>query len=240
MTGPHSAREPLRDSDIRVALARRVAQQQHGREFLFVPEIEVWGGWPGRIDQVLITRRQLQGFEIKSDVDSLRRLPVQVRAYSPVLERAHLVTTIRHLDAARAIIPPWWGILIASRTKDDLVRIAPSRPARANPDLDVFQVTTFISRELIVKYLQSQGIRALSRRDVYSLRAMLVEGNTRGQVLAFAREVMMERADWRHRSGSITHHGPCTALTTATPRCLWTAGDTAQRSPWLERRMLMR
>ncbi|ORA60997.1 sce7726 family protein [Mycobacteroides franklinii] len=237
MTDPRSACEPLRDSDIRTALARRVAKQQRGREFLFVPEIDVQGGWPGRIDQVLITRRQLHGFEIKSDVDTLRRLPVQVQAYSPVLERATLVTTTRHLEAARTVIPRWWGILIASRGRDGSVRIAPLRAPRANPELDVFQVTTFVSRELIVKHIRAQGVRGTSRHDVYSLRQLLVDGNTRGQVLAFARAVMMERPDWRHRKGAVTQHGIWTGPIDSKPPPVGLVAEPARLSPWLHRRI---
>lgn len=237
MTVPHSAGEPLRDSDIRSALAQRIAKQQQGREFLFVSEIDVQGGWPGRIDQVLITRRQIQGFEIKSDVDSLRRLPVQVQAYSPVLERATLVTTTRHVDAARALIPRWWGILMASRGNDGSVRIAPLRPAGANPELDVFQVTTFVSRELIVKHLRAQAVRGTSRHDVYSLRQLLVDSNTRGQVLAFARKVMMERSDWRHRNGAVTEHGIWAEPPQLKPRNVGYLADTGQLPPWLRRRI---
>ncbi|WP_131832062.1 sce7726 family protein [Mycobacteroides abscessus] len=237
MTVADGATEPLRDRDIRCALARRIARQQRGREFLFVPEIDVWGGWPGRIDQVLITRRQIQGFEIKSDVDSLRRLPVQVHAYSPVLERANLVTTTRHLDAARAIIPPWWGILLASRAGDGSACITPERPATANPDLDVFQVTTFVCREQIVKYLRAQGVGSLSRRNVYSLRSLLVEGNTRGQVLAFARSVMMERTDWRHRNGAVTEGGTWVDDTLSNPKRDSFQRDAEHVSPWLQRRI---
>ncbi|SHS18641.1 Uncharacterised protein [Mycobacteroides abscessus subsp. abscessus] len=237
MTVPRSAGEPLRDSDIRSALAQRIAKQHQGCEFLFAPEIDVWGGWPGRIDQVLITSRHIQGFEIKSDVDSLRRLPVQVRAYSPVLERAALVTTTRHLDAARALIPRWWGILIASRGKDGSVRIAPLRTAGANQELDVFQVTTFVSRELIVKHLRAQGVRGTSRHDVYSLRQLLVNTSTRGQVLAFARKVMMERPDWRHRKGAVTQHGIWTEPSDSKPRSVSLMVDPARLSPWLHRRI---
>lgn len=236
---PPGAPVPLRDSDIRAALSRRVARQQRGREFLFAPEIEIWGGWPGRIDQVLITRRQIQGFEIKSDVDSLRRLPVQVHAYSPVLERAHLVTTTRHLDGARDVVPSWWGILLATRAKDGSVRIVPVRPARANPALDVFQVTTFVGREQIVKYLQAQGVRGLSRRDVYSLRGLLVDGNTRGQVLAFARRVMMERADWQHRNGAVTEHGAWIDDSAVKPRRVAYELDRERVAPWLRRRIVI-
>lgn len=227
MTDPRSACEPLRDSDIRTALARRVAKQQRGREFLFVPEIDVWGGWPGRIDQVLITRRQIHGFEIKSDVDTLRRLPVQVQAYSPVLERATLVTTTRHLEAARSVIPRWWGILIASRGRDGSVRIAPLRAPRANPELDVFQVTTFVSRELIVKHIRAQGVRGTSRHDVYSLRQLLVVGAL----------LVMERPDWRHRKGAVTQHGIWTDPTDSKPRSVGLVADPARLSSWLHRRI---
>jgi hypothetical protein len=69
-----------------------------------------------RID-VAVVNGLLAGYEIKSDLDTLLRLPRQVLSFSLVFERATLVTTATHAVKARALIPSWWGILVFDQTK---------------------------------------------------------------------------------------------------------------------------
>lgn len=77
----------------------------------------------------------MHGYEIKSEHDSLSRLPSQVLKYDDVFEFCTLVLTRKHLAAARRVIPKHWGILLAElREKEVGLRII--RVARRNPRLD--------------------------------------------------------------------------------------------------------
>lgn len=67
----------------------------------------------GRVDIAIINGR-LSGFEIKSDFDSLSRLPRQVRAFSAVFDEVCVVTTSRHSADAKKIIPSWWRLSVHS------------------------------------------------------------------------------------------------------------------------------
>ena len=58
---------------------------------------------------------EFSGFEIKSDVDSLQRLPGQIAAFASVFDRVSLVTTDRHLADVKKVIPSWWGIVYSRR-----------------------------------------------------------------------------------------------------------------------------
>ena len=55
----------------------------------------------------------MHGFEIKSDIDSLARLPHQTELYSSVFDKITLVVGATHLYHAFNIIPDWWGVLVA-------------------------------------------------------------------------------------------------------------------------------
>lgn len=61
-----------------------------------------------RVD-VCVINGHLHGYEIKSDVDTLRRLPLQQQFYSDVLDKATIVVGQRHLDHALETLPAWWG-----------------------------------------------------------------------------------------------------------------------------------
>lgn len=60
-------------------------------------------------------------YEIKSDVDSLSRLPTQVMSFSDVFKKVTLITTFKHLSKAQSIIPSWWGVIVARKEKDEVV-----------------------------------------------------------------------------------------------------------------------
>jgi hypothetical protein len=68
----------------------------------------------GRVDIAVVNGR-LSGFEIKSDFDSLSRLPRQVRAFSAVFDEMCVVTTSRHSADAKKIIPSWWRLTVHSK-----------------------------------------------------------------------------------------------------------------------------
>ena len=89
----------MRDADIRRAL-HLALQTEHSSDpdTLIRHEVGVNAG-KRRIDVVLVNG-ELTGYEIKSDEDTLARLAGQSEAYVEVLDRAILVTSQRHLDAA--------------------------------------------------------------------------------------------------------------------------------------------
>src|SRR5436305_708698 len=76
----------------------------------------------------------IHGYEIKSDKDTLIRLPRQVDAYNAVFERATLVSTRRHLSSAREIIPNWWGIVEVNGTHLFGLRLQSIRESRPHPE----------------------------------------------------------------------------------------------------------
>ena len=60
-------------------------------------------------------------YEIKSDVDSLSRLPSQVNSFSDVFKKVTLITTFKHLTKSQYIIPSWWGVVVARKVKEEVV-----------------------------------------------------------------------------------------------------------------------
>jgi hypothetical protein len=65
-----------------------------------------------RADVAIIGGCTFEGFEIKTDRDTLKRLPRQAQAYSRLFDRCSVVLAPRHVDAAMEILPSWWGVLV--------------------------------------------------------------------------------------------------------------------------------
>lgn len=134
----------MHDHEIRSVL-RNSLHKKYGND----PDTEVIdeltiGGGRSRIDLALVNGA-LHGFELKSDYDTLRRLPEQVQIYGTVCDRVTLVVGERHVGHAVQLVPNWWGILV--------VRSGPRRAAfralklpQINPSLDPLAIARLLRR----------------------------------------------------------------------------------------------
>lgn len=188
----------MRDADVREALVAAVARRVGARPHVLVPEVDVRWSVPARMDALLVADR-ISGFEIKSDVDSLTRLPRQIEAYGAVVERAFLVVGDRHLAAGTAVVPPWWSIW-GARWRDDQVVIREVRRGRLNPEVNPLAVTSFMSRDNLSGVLRARGFTRLSTYSVDELRQILAGNVSARETVQLARTAMLANPEWRHRS----------------------------------------
>ena len=132
----------MRDFDVRSALLRHLRDVHAGDSLsLIVEEMGIWSG-SVRID-VAVINGELTGFELKSDRDTLQRLPLQAKIYSRVFDRVELVVGSRHLREARKIIPRWWGVKRATQ-KDGFVLLESVREAKINPLPDPYLIAQLL------------------------------------------------------------------------------------------------
>ncbi len=101
------------DAQIRKLLLPFVRSEYTAPDTIVLEEFALYGGI-NRAD-IAALNGVSHGYEIKSDRDTLIRLPQQVASYNDVFERATLVTSDRHLSSAKKIIPKWWGIVRVTR-----------------------------------------------------------------------------------------------------------------------------
>ena len=121
---------PAGDREIRDALLSLLRDAHAGAaDVALLEELGLCRG-EVRVDVTLVNG-SLHGYEIKSDRDSLRRLARQVAVYSAVLDLATLVVGQRHAEAAVALVPPWWQILVAQVTPTGLCLVE-LRPGTVN------------------------------------------------------------------------------------------------------------
>lgn len=103
----------MRDADVRASVIGMLREQHRGDDATrIVEEMGIWSG-SARID-VAVINGELTGYELKSDRDTLGRLPAQVKLYGRVFDRVVLVVGRKHATAAQRVVPKWWGITIAN------------------------------------------------------------------------------------------------------------------------------
>lgn len=140
----------LRDADIRWPLHEwLLSQHEDDCSTAVLHELKL--PRPSARVDLAVVNGLLAGFEIKSDVDSLARLPRQIRSFNRVFDRVCVVTTKRHHQSVKSVIPNWWGIAIATSGNGG-VKFRNSRRSRQNPDLDMVSLlhTLHISELLMI------------------------------------------------------------------------------------------
>lgn len=190
----------LRDSDLRKAAYGRLLH--HARrcpETRVIDELGVGHG-ANRID-IAVINGHLRGMEIKSDADNLNRLPAQVIAYGEVVDRASLIVVPRHLQGAIAILPDWWGVVLAERGVSGAVVFKRLRGERANPSVNPMSLAKLLWHDEVADLLRRRGHPERFLRSPRAiLYAALVNENKPRVIAAAVRETLKARKGWRDRS----------------------------------------
>jgi hypothetical protein len=160
----------MRDLQIRRQLRRRL-EVEFGNDptALILDELGVCCGRV-RADMVVING-EIKGFEIKSDQDTLLRLRSQASVYCRVFDTMSIVVAAKHLEAARNIVPRWWGVLLAEENgagqaqliwRDEALELLKAR----NLHSGLRKKPRKILWEILVQNFSLTDLRALVRRQL--------------------------------------------------------------------------
>jgi hypothetical protein len=191
---------PLNDQCIRAALKHDLfARYSTDSKTLVLEELGLKHG-SARVD-IAVINGFLDGIEIKSDRDTLERLPGQIRVYNSVLDHITLVTGRRHLNEAVLMVPEWWGIQVVEAISSEDVLFSTIRQPRDNPALDILAVTKLLWRDEALSLLQdigrADGFRYKPRATIY---AHLVQVADPLWLCAMVRQQLRSRTNWRSDS----------------------------------------
>lgn len=143
-----------------------------------------------RADLVVIGQT-LDGFEIKTERDTLRRLPRQAVAYARVFDRCTAVVAEKHREAATQLLPEWWGIIsIHAELTIAFVRV---RPPKANPSIDTETVVRLLWRDEAMSALLRLGRQPDQRSSRRSLWQELLESVSPVQLQTIVRQAIVGR-----------------------------------------------
>jgi hypothetical protein len=119
-----------------------------------------------RID-IAVFNGIMHGYEIKSDVDTLKRLPQQIKAYDSIFDKITLIVGKAHLYEAIKLIPDWWGIKLA-KIKNNKTIFYTIRTAEKNPQQNSLSVASLLWKEETLDFLEKaqalKGIKSKPKR----------------------------------------------------------------------------
>ena len=176
--------------------ARLVARYREDPETLVLEELGLKHG-AARVD-IVVVNGMIHGFELKSDRDTLLRLPDQVRIFSAVLDRATLVVGCRHFDKATRIVPDWWGLKLAEMRPRGAIHFSDIRRPSNNPSPEAIAIAKLLWRDEAVALLDeiatADGVRSKPRVAIYSRLAEVADLEL---LRSRVRRQLRHRKNWR-------------------------------------------
>ncbi|MFD2116319.1 sce7726 family protein [Paenibacillus yanchengensis] len=131
-------------------------EHQNEDDTLILDELALCQG-DARID-IAVVNGSMSGYEIKSESDTLERLPKQSDTYNRVFDTVTIFTASRFIEEIEDIIPNWWGITKAEMEEEGIVHFFQHRIPEQNPNVDPFAITQLLWKEEALSILKERDL----------------------------------------------------------------------------------
>jgi len=187
----------MRDHIIRKAFHDTVLKAAHNDVATFV--VDELGLRNGEVRaDIAVLNGKFIGYEIKTEKDTLARLPSQVEAYSEVFDKAFIVVSQNHLKKAAETIPEWWGIYTIERTPDENFSFTCFRQARMNKKQCSFSLAQLLWKEEaleVANIILKHNVKPkTNKHDIYDI----ISGTCSSKKLTkIVIQYLKQRENWR-------------------------------------------
>ncbi|HLP52491.1 MAG TPA: sce7726 family protein [Chitinophagales bacterium] len=148
-----------------------------------------------RIDMAVINGH-FHGYEIKSAVDTLNRLPGQIVAYSKIFDFVTVVTENNHYGKVHSALPEWVGICVCSNTGRS-EKLTCIREAKINTRKSGFHLAKLLWHNELVEVLTEQEI-PFKKKDRSWILCQTLDANLPVTIISdIVREKLKARTTWQ-------------------------------------------
>ena len=187
----------LNDRCIRNALMRKLSlRYSNDSNTLVIEELGLKHG-SSRID-VAVVNGLIQGYEIKSEKDTLTRLPYQQNIYNSVLDKITLIVAYRHAYNAIRLIPDWWGIKIAEIGSRGGIKFHNLRKAAINPQVDKLSLVKLLWKQEALELLNEvKSTKSFVSKPKLVIYKEICDNTALSILKKKVREKLKSRSNWR-------------------------------------------
>jgi hypothetical protein len=146
---------------------------------------------------IVVVNSHMNGYEIKSGADTLKRLKTQIAYYDSIFDHSSIIVEEKHLTDVRDIVPYWWGIILSLQTKNDFEFIN-IRHAEFNEITSSSAVIQLLWRNEAQDILSKLGLKASQLNNNRSiLYDFLVNMLNPAELRNIVRNTLKSREGWR-------------------------------------------
>ena len=144
----------------------------------------------------------MHGYELKSESDSLARLPLQIKHYSSVMDKVTLVVAEKHLSGALELIPDWWGVKTVTVGPKGAIHIKHLRSEKLNRQYNSLVLAQLLWKEECLEILGRWGCsKGHKSKPRFELWNVLVDTIPVSDLKNEIRAALKKRTYWGLRPG---------------------------------------
>lgn len=187
----------MRDKDIRFEIKNSILQKYYkDPKSRVVEELSVSYG--DAIIDMAVINESLHGYEIKSEYDTLNRLPNQMTAYCKTFDFITIITGNKHLPHLLPLLPEWCGILIVTNKGGNEIIFTQYRKARKNNCTDKYSIAQLLWKDETIDILNECGISKGIKYKPKPVLWNLLSGSLNKKTLSEkVREKLKVRVNWK-------------------------------------------
>jgi hypothetical protein len=147
-----------------------------------------------RVD-VAVVNGIMHGYEIKSDLDNLIRLPRQMAYYNRAFERMTIVVSRKYLSEVKEIVPHWWGIKMVSANQTRLIDIRKGRRVSNQDPMIIIKLLWKKELEGLIDHLGlSKSLKKMRKNQLLSLLNQEADFSV---IRSYVYTILKQRQNWR-------------------------------------------
>lgn len=178
----------LSDKEIRKPLLKRLYSNKN--HLKIIEELDVNNAV---IDIATIDENYFCGYEIKSDRDTLKRLPMQMQIYNYVFDKITIVVGKSKLLKAIYIIPDFWGVILAKEENNN-INLIQIRLPEVNNNININWLSKKLWRSDMVIILKKMNLyKGRSNYCRNNLIKIIVENTSTSKLKSYIRNVLINR-----------------------------------------------
>ena len=179
------------DAEIRKSLHNYLKKENiNNPETVIVDEFNVCKGL-ARVD-VAVINGIIHGYEIKSENDTLQRLPNQIKYYIKSLEKVTISINECHLEKTLKIIPDWWGIIIIDNSEN----VNEIRRAELNISINAESTLQLLWKDELIELINKYRLITKYNLPKAKLHKIITYGLEKDIVLNEVRQTLKLRKNW--------------------------------------------
>lgn len=184
----------MRDLDIRKVLHSHLDREYESiKDTVIVDELSLCSGL-SRID-IAVINGVIHGYEIKSEEDTLTRLPIQMNNYNKSLEKISIATNKNHLNKIMQYVPEWWGIILLEDNNG--IELNEIRKAEKNPIVEGISLLHLLWKEELISVAQKYNLKINKSGNKIKMREKISDALDLETISNEIRDYLKSRQNWK-------------------------------------------